>query len=251
MARMRGDGFMTATLQKALARLRGYVPSSAPNPNRHQYKDVWTELSTTEDAAKLWVQGSTDEATLEHTGSYDSIRLQRHLNIGKDDDVLEIGCGVGRLGKVFAPICRSWTGCDVSANMLKHAARRLTAFPNVRFVELSGYDLRPVPDASLDAVYCTVVFMHLTEWDRYNYIEDAHRILRPGGRLYVDNISLTTDYGWQFFQSARAIDPLKRPPQIGSTSTPQEFEAYFFRAGYSSWHVDVADKAWLVGAATK
>jgi ubiquinone/menaquinone biosynthesis C-methylase UbiE len=244
---------MTATLQKALARLRRRVPTSTttPGPSRHQYKDVWTELSRTEDDAKVWVQGSTDEATLERTGHHDLKRLQRELNITAADDVLEIGCGVGRLGKVIAPICRSWTGCDVSPNMLKHAARRLAPFPNVRFVELSGYDLRPVPDESLDAVYCSVVFKHLTEWDRYNYIEDARRILRPGGRLYVDNISLTTDYGWNFFQSARAFDPFKRPPQIGSTSTPQEFDAYFFRAGYSSWHVEVADAAWLVGSAIK
>jgi ubiquinone/menaquinone biosynthesis C-methylase UbiE len=219
--------------------------------DRHHYKDVWTELSVTEDAAKFWVQGSTDEDTLDRTATYDLGRLQRGLKVTKDDDVLEIGCGVGRLGKVFAPVCRSWTGCDVSPHMLEHARRRLAAFPNVRFVELSGYDVRAVPDATVDAVYCTVVFMHLTEWDRYNYIEDARRILRPGGRLYVDNISLTTDYGWNFFQSARAIDPSKRPPQIGSTSTPQEFEVYFSRAGYSSWHVEVVDNSWVVGTATR
>jgi SAM-dependent methyltransferase len=238
-----------ARLKSHLARLRGRRDLS--RLSRHQYKDVWTELSRTADGATFWVQCSTDEETLERTASYDIGRLQRGLRVTKDEDVLEIGCGVGRLGKVFAPICRSWTGCDVSPNMLAHAARRLKAFPNVRFVELSGYDVRPVPDASLDAVYCTVVFMHLTEWDRYNYIEDARRILKPGGRLYVDNIALTTDYGWNIFQGTRAIDPFKRPPQIGSTSTPQEFEVYLSRAGYSSWHVEIVDEAWVVGTATK
>lgn len=237
---------VSATVQNVLSRLRG-----RPNKSRHHYKDVWTELSKSEDSAKFWVQGSVDEETLARSATYDVGRLQRGLRVTKADDVLEIGCGVGRLGRVFAPIARSWTGCDVSPNMLAHAARRLQDFSNVKFVELSGYDLRPLPDASLDAIYCTVVFMHLTEWDRYNYVEDARRVLRPGGRVYVDNISLTTDYGWNFFQSARALAPAKRPPQIGSTSTPQEFDAYFARAGYTSWKVEIVDDAWVVGTATK
>jgi ubiquinone/menaquinone biosynthesis C-methylase UbiE len=135
--------------------------------------------------------------------------------------------------------------------MLEYAARRLARFPNVGFVEVSGYDLRPVGSESVDAVYCTVVFMHLTEWDRYAYVEEAYRILRPGGRLYIDNISLTTDYGWKFFQSSSTYEPTKRPPQIGSTSTPQEFDAYLQRAGFSTSSVEIVDDAWVVGRGVK
>jgi ubiquinone/menaquinone biosynthesis C-methylase UbiE len=131
--------------------------------------------------------------------------------------------------------------------MLDYASRRLEAFPNVHFVEVSGYDLQPVETESVDAVYCTVVFMHLTEWDRYSYVEEAHRILRPGGRVYIDNISLTTDYGWNFFQSSRTYPPTQRPPQIGSTSTPQEFEAYLRHAGFTSSSVEIVDDSWVVG----
>jgi len=42
-----------------------------------------------------------------------------------------------------------------------------------------------------------VVFMHLESWDRYNYISEAFRALRPGGRIYVDNINLCSDGGWK------------------------------------------------------
>jgi ubiquinone/menaquinone biosynthesis C-methylase UbiE len=218
---------------------------------RHEYKKVWTSLSVTEDQAKYWVQGSEDEAQLAASAANDIQRIQRVLHATADDDVLEIGCGVGRLGRVFARICRTWTGADVSPHMLRHAARRLAEFPNVRFVELSGYDLAPIPSESLDAVYCTVVFMHLSEWDRYSYIEEARRVLRPRGRLYVDNISLTTEYGWGFFQAARAHDPVRRPPQIGSTSTPQELDTYLRRAGFTDAAVEVVDDAWVVGRAVK
>lgn len=238
---------------RAIGRITGrFVGRKAPAPaSRHDYKTVWTALSDTDDGAKVWVQGSAEEAELQRTATSDLQRLQRSLQVTTDDDVLEIGCGVGRLGTAFAPLCRTWTGCDVSPRMLGYAASRLERFSNVRFVEVSGYDLQPVGSESVDAVYCSVVFMHLTEWDRYSYVEEAHRILKTGGRLYIDNISLTTGYGWTFFQSSRAYEPTKRPPQIGSTSTPQEFEAYLQHAGFTSSSVEIVDDAWVVGRGVK
>lgn len=225
---------------------------TAPTPAvRHDYKAVWTALSATEEAARTWVQGSPEEDELRRTATQDAVRLQRFLQVTPGDDVLEIGCGVGRLATVLAPSCHTWTGCDVSPRMLEYAARRLDGVPNVRFVEVTGYDLQPVGSESVDAVYCTVVFMHLTEWDRYGYVEEAYRILRPGGRLYIDNISLTTDFGWKFFQSSRTYEPSERPPQIGSASTPQEFDVYLRQAGFGSSSVEIVDDAWVVGRGVK
>jgi ubiquinone/menaquinone biosynthesis C-methylase UbiE len=237
-----------ARLERIYTLITGREPRP---PRRSQYKDVWTPLSKKESEAKRWVQGSTDDETLERTAIADLERLRRHLTFDQSSDVLEIGCGVGRLGKVFAPVCRSWTGCDVSPHMLKHARVRLAAFSNVRFVELSGYDLSPIPSSALDVVYCSVVFMHLSEWDRYSYVVEARRVLRPGGQLYVDNMSLTTETGWTFFESARATPPERRPPMIGQTSTPQEFEVYFERAGFTNRRVEIVDDAWVVGLGIK
>ena len=137
---------------------------------RSEYKKVWSALSTTEEQAKLHVIGVTEEAALQATGEETLRFLQDSVGIGKDDVVLEIGCGVGRVGKVVAPLCRKWIGCDVASNMLSLTAERLKGLSNVELVEISGYDLSGVADASVDVVYCTVVFMHLESWDRYNYI---------------------------------------------------------------------------------
>lgn len=101
--------------------------------------------------------------------------------------VLEIGCGTGRIGAHIAPHCRRWTGADVSVNMLRFARRDLGALGNVNLVRLNGFDLTGVADCSQDAVYCSAVFMHLDEWDRFRYVQESLRTLRPGGRLFVDN----------------------------------------------------------------
>ena len=81
----------------------------------------------------------------------------------KPKKVLEIGCGVGRLGFSIADHCKEWIGCDISGNMLKHAKKRLTEKRNVKFLELDENNLSSVPDKSVDVVYCSVVFMHLEE----------------------------------------------------------------------------------------
>ena len=216
-------------------------------PARSEYKKVWSALSTTEDQAKLHVLGVTDEAALQSTGEETLRFLQESVGIGKDDVVLEIGCGVGRVGKVVAPLCRKWIGCDVASNMLSLTAQRLKDFSNVELVELSGYDLSGIADASVDVVYCTVVFMHLEPWDRYNYISEAFRVLRPKGRIYVDNINLCSDGGWKVFEDHRAFLPANRPPHMTHNSTPQEIEMYLKRAGFAKVRMRTDDdwiRAW-------
>ena len=118
--------------------------------------------------------------------------------------------------------------------MLEFAAEILRNLRNVEFVELSGYDLKPIASESIDVVYCTVVFPHLTQWDRYAYVEEAFRVLRSGAKLYVDGVNLCSDAGWKVFEDHRRILPLERIPEIGECSTPQELMEYLKRAGFSS-----------------
>ena len=118
-------------------------------PARSEYKKVWSALSTTEDQAKLHVIGVTDEAALQSAGEETLRFLQDTVGIGKEDVVLEIGSGIGRVGKVVAPLCGKWIGCDVASNMLSLTAERLKDLSNVELVELSGYDLSGVADTSV------------------------------------------------------------------------------------------------------
>ena len=207
--------------------------TSKKQHRRSQYKAVWTALSDTHDRAKLHVSGTAEEARLLVSGAKSLGALQETIGILAHDIVLEIGCGVGRIGRHVAPLCQRWIGCDVSANMLRFAAERLRDLSNVELREISGYHLQGVADASCDAVYCMVVFMHLETWDRYNYVLEAARVLRPGGRLYVDNVNLCSEEGWAVFETHRRFPPDARPPHITECSTPQELETYLKRAGFS------------------
>jgi ubiquinone/menaquinone biosynthesis C-methylase UbiE len=218
---------------------------------RSAYKSVWTALSTTNQQAIAHVIGEVDEAAIQAAAQHTKHWLNVSVGIRRDDVILEIGCGIGRVGQVLAPICKQWIGCDVSPNMLRHARERLSDFSNVRFVELSGYDLRPIQDASVNLVYCTVVFMHLDEWERYNYILEACRVLHPGGRVFIDNFNLCSDEGWDIFETHRQVAPADRPPHMARASTPQEIEAYFRRAkGFQDIQVR-ENGAWIQAYAVK
>jgi ubiquinone/menaquinone biosynthesis C-methylase UbiE len=213
---------------------------------RAQYKQVWNLQAHTEDGAKLGVAGYTDEERLRQTAEETRNMLIDCVGIRSDDRVLEIGAGVGRVGEVLAPLCKEWIGADVSENMLEHLRRRLKDLPNVRTVALSGYDLAPIASETLDLVYCTVVFMHLDEWDRFNYIREGYRVLKPGGRMLVDNFNLLSEEGWKLFQQHAEIEPLKRAPHLSKSSTPQELHAYFTRAGFGEIQQQGGSGFWII-----
>lgn len=180
----------------------------------------------------MHVSGTEDEAIFEASGAGTTEFLLNNVGIRESDVVLEIGCGVGRVGKHLAQHCRRWIGTDVSPKMLEFTAERLRGVSNVELVEISGNDLRPIHDGSIDVVYSTVVFMHLESWDRYGYVLEALRVLRPGGKLYVDNVNLCSDAGWAFFETHRKFPPSQRPDHISVCSTPQELQEYLKRAGF-------------------
>lgn len=213
------------------------------------YRETWNHLAQTEESALLHVAGYTDEARIRFEAGRSIALLRDTIGIHSEDTMLEIGCGVGRVGRELAPLIKHWIGCDVSENMLTHARPRLAELPNVELVAISGNDLHPIPDNHVDAVYCTVVFMHLEEWDRFAYVREALRVLKPGGRFYCDNANLESDEGWEVFLASAAFIPGQRPIHLSRCSTLPELAVYLRRAGFRNVQTGTSGvwaKAWGV-----
>jgi SAM-dependent methyltransferase len=103
--------------------------------------------------------------------------------IGAEDNVVEIGCGIGRLTRPLAARAGRVIALDVSAEMIERAQ---DATPNLEGVEWrvgDGISLAGIDDASIDAVISHVVFQHIPDPEiTLGYVREMGRVLRPGGR---------------------------------------------------------------------
>lgn len=111
-----------------------------------------------------------------------------HLaDVKAGERVLDVGCGTGTLAvgiKHAAPEARV-TGLDLDGAMLSRAHRKAgLAGMAVDFVRGSSYAL-PWPDESFDKVVSSLFFHHLDREGKDLTLREIHRVLRPGGALFV------------------------------------------------------------------
>ena len=73
---------------------------------RSDYKRSWTAASRDKSQASKSVAATDDEVELERSGKATTQFLLDHVGILPGDVVLEIGCGIGRVGKHIARHCQ-------------------------------------------------------------------------------------------------------------------------------------------------
>jgi SAM-dependent methyltransferase len=96
-------------------------------------------------------------------------------------DVVDLGCGTGYWCAWFARLGANPTGLDLSEGQLA-TARELQREHGIDFplIHASAED-PPLPDESFDLVFSE--YGAATWCDPYVWFPQAHRLLRPGGRL--------------------------------------------------------------------
>lgn len=224
-------------------------------PTQKNYKAFWDNKASTTQGALLAVDGSANEHVLQLTGAYSARQVATALALGKTDRVLELGCGVGRIGHLLAPQVAHWEGADISANMLKVARERLAAHANVGFTELVRTSLAPLPDASFDKAYCVAVFIHMDKEDFYLYLEELARVVKPGGLIYFDTWNLVSRVGWRRFaleamQYRSADFSARKDVARNQFSTPDEVRAFLEHAGFEPLLM-LAESPWVQAVAKR
>jgi SAM-dependent methyltransferase len=128
--------------------------------------------------------GAKNEDRFWADGAHDLEILLATAGVRPDprDEVLEIGCGVGRLTRALAPSVATVVALDVSGEMLARAKRLNPTLDNVRWLQGDGSSLAGLPDASFDFCMSHVVFQHIPDPKiTLGYVAEIGRVLRDGG----------------------------------------------------------------------
>ena len=119
--------------------------------------------------------------------------LKEAERAGASSQVLELGCGTGRLTLPLAQAGHEVTGIDLSPAMLTRARAKLAAQPRsvqdrVTLHEADVRQIEPGATPSFDLVVAPFrILQHLTAIeDQLEVLSGARRRLRPGGRLVLD-----------------------------------------------------------------
>ncbi|HET6179063.1 MAG TPA: class I SAM-dependent methyltransferase [Candidatus Sulfotelmatobacter sp.] len=207
--------------------------------HRRQYAATWDLLAgSLEEACASAGRSVKDEGNFRASAASTIKNLLELAQIRQSDHVLEIGCGVGRIGRELAPHCHTWTGADISINMLGHASARLQGIPNFRLIQLHGEGLAEIESNSFDVVYFTDMLMHLDEMDRWQYVEESFRVLRPGGRIFMDVIDIESDAGWKMFtNNVGRYKNLERPPYMPRFPLAAELAVHMEKAQFEGLQI--------------
>ena len=170
-------------------------------------------------------------------------RLRPHIRPG--DVVLDLGCGIGRVEVFLASFCREVHGVDVSRRMITLARRRLKNVPNVYFHWNDGRGLGDFHDASFDFLFSVYTLMHLEREDAVRYLLEFHRVLRPGGRAYLQFPNLLHDpYFGSFLSSVKRY----RQRGVGRVRyyTEPEVRKVLEGTGFTVASVEVDSEIWAL-----
>ena len=129
-----------------------------------------------------------EDKRLNFQNTIDVYNLDRELdffNFNKKDHVLDAGCGNGNvLEKLNMKGISNIHGIDLSDDRVRQAKERFKSEKNInimmRPLEQTGF-----AEASYDKVLCRYIFEHVL--CPKNVLTELHRILKPGGSLYIIN----------------------------------------------------------------
>ncbi len=172
-----------------------------------------------------------------------------HVSVGKDDTILDVGCGGGRTVSKLAAIATEGKvyGIDYSEESVAASKRTNARGIDAGRVEiLQGSVSRlPISDSMFDFV--TGVETHFFWPDLSGDVREIFRVLKPGGTL----ILIAEVYGGSKTKAGQLAE--KYSARTGmKLLTVDEHRELFERAGYSEVRIiEERDKGWICAIGRK
>lgn len=126
--------------------------------------------------------------------------MLRYYGLTDKQYLIDIGCGSGRLSQALAKTHPGpYLGIDLVSSLVEHA--RLHADrPEWRFETVEKIAI-PESDGVADMICFFSVLTHLLHEQSYLYLEEATRVLRPGGLIVLSFLEFLMPSHWAVFAS--------------------------------------------------
>lgn len=126
--------------------------------------------------------------------------------------VLDLGCGTGGFARALAQRTQAHViGVDIAAHLLRYAVVRSHALP-IGWI-LGHAETLPLADQMVDRVLMSLVLHQIAHRERA--IQEAYRVLRPGGRILVrtvaPEVALRAWVPFRFFPPVAALEAARLP----------------------------------------
>ena len=124
-----------------------------------------------------------DNARLkQYMNNWDGPLFFRHLGVNKDQSILEVGVGTGRIAEqVLAIGCKEFTGIDISPKTIKRAQENLSGFKHIELLEENI--LAFVRPQEFDLIYSVLTFLHIE--DKELALQNIYTSLKTGGHFVL------------------------------------------------------------------
>ena len=117
----------------------------------------------------------------------------------KQHNVVDVGCGSGRLAIQLRDFLGGeYVGTDVVPDLYQHA-QKICDRPDWKFLSAPGLTV-PVADNYADFICFFSVFTHLLHEESYKYLEEAKRVIKPGGKIIFSFLEFAIPSHWAIFQ---------------------------------------------------
>ncbi len=147
--------------------------------------------------------------------------------------VLDIATGGGHTARTFAPHVRLMVAGDLSESMLRAASGSISRH-NTVYVTTDAENLAFAPD-TFDLVTCRIAPHHFP--DCFRFVMECARVLKPGGKLLVQDQTLPEDE-----DAARFIEAFEtlRDPSHHRAYSPLEWRGMYLDASLEVDHIEEA-----------
>ncbi|MBL8352963.1 MAG: class I SAM-dependent methyltransferase [Burkholderiaceae bacterium] len=142
-----------------------------------------------EDFFKYYEKQSLSPQTMERFRATTEtlLRLFERAGDHRSLDVLDVGCGAGAQGKYWLERGHRYCGIDINLPLINLARERARQQALAARFEVGSATALPFADASMDVCVLPELLEHVKDWQ--GCVNEAVRVLRPGGLLYINTSS--------------------------------------------------------------